>query len=75
MPCWYYWCQQSDSLDLDHGSAELIHHPAYFTSHHQIAKAVDVVAIEIASEVAPRFAHSQYDMPHKFQSMIGATLA
>jgi hypothetical protein len=30
-------------------------------SHHQIAKAVDVVAIEIASEVAPSFAHSQYD--------------
>ena len=18
MPCWYYWCQQSDSIDLDH---------------------------------------------------------
>jgi len=61
MPCWYFWCQQIDSFDLDQGSAELIYHPAYFTAHHQIAKAIDVVVIDIASEVAPSFAHSQYD--------------
>ena len=36
-------------------------HPAYFTNHHHIAKAIDVVAIEIATEVAIIFAHSQCD--------------
>jgi hypothetical protein len=30
-------------------------------SHHQIAKATDVVVVEIASEVAISLAHSQYD--------------
>jgi hypothetical protein len=43
-------------------------HPAYFTSH-QIAKAIEVVVIEIPSEVAISFAHSQYDT-HAFQSAL-----
>ncbi len=33
----------------------------YFASHHQIAKAIDVVAMEIAIELAISFGHSQYD--------------
>ena len=33
----------------------------YWPSHHPIAKATIVIAIEIASEVVPSFAHSQYD--------------
>ena len=33
----------------------------YFRSHHKSVKAIDVVAIEIAGEVAISFAHSQYD--------------
>jgi hypothetical protein len=49
------------AFDLDHGSAKCIHHPAYFPSHHPIASATDVMAIEIASDVAISFAHSQYD--------------
>ena len=40
---------------------ELIQHSAYFTSDHQIAKAIVVVAIEIDSDVAINFVHSEYD--------------
>ena len=32
----------------------------HFTIHHQIAKAIDVLAIEIESDVAINFVHSQY---------------
>ena len=33
----------------------------YLKSHHKIAKTIDVVVIEIASEVAISLAHSKYD--------------
>ena len=33
----------------------------YHKSHHKIAKVIDVMVIEIASEVAISLAHSKYD--------------
>ena len=50
---------------LDHhchlGIAETVQNLRYFTINHPSATAKDVVAMEIAIEVAISFAHSQYD--------------
>jgi hypothetical protein len=35
--------------------------PRYFKSHHQIAIGIDVIAMEIPSEIAISLAHSKYD--------------
>jgi hypothetical protein len=47
--------------DPRHPSACGVAGERYFKCHHKSGTAIDVVAIEIAGEVAISFTHSQYD--------------
>ena len=45
------------------------HKARYWPNHHPIASAADVIAIEIATDIAISFAHSQYDT-HAYSSRL-----